>query len=170
MNTRYEINVSPEERGWLIRRFMEILLDRFGADLTSVVLYGSTARGTPRPDSDVDLLLVIRNIPGSQLERSKQLSPLCDSANRAFEDQYGKFPPYLSLIEKSDEEAVHHSLLYLDMLEDGKILFDLDGFIAGVFPEMRAKLSVLGAHRVWIGDKWYWDLKPDYRFGDVFEM
>jgi hypothetical protein len=31
-------------------------------------------------------------------------------------------------------------------------------------------LAHLGARRVWLGNAWYWDLKPDYRPGDVFEL
>jgi hypothetical protein len=27
-----------------------------------------------------------------------------------------------------------------------------------------------GARRIWCGNAWYWDLKPDYRPGEVFEL
>lgn len=170
MDTPYKINVSTEEREWYVKRFMETLIQKFGEYLTSVVLYGSTARGTARPDSDIDLLLVIKNLPKGQLERSRQLLPLCDGTNKKFEERFDKFPPHLSLIEKSDEEAVYHSPLYLDMLEDGKILYDRDDFISKIFDDMRIRLKELGARRIWIGTKWYWELKPDYKFGEEFEV
>ena len=33
-----------------------------------------------------------------------------------------------------------------------------------------ARLAALGARRKWRGSAWYWDLKPDYRPGEVFEL
>jgi hypothetical protein len=36
---------------------------------------------------------------------------------------------------------------------------------------LKARLSELNAGRVFIGeDSWYWDLKPDYKFGEVMEL
>jgi len=35
---------------------------------------------------------------------------------------------------------------------------------------LRARLAVLGARRIRRGNAWYWDLKPDYRPGDVFSL
>jgi hypothetical protein len=31
-------------------------------------------------------------------------------------------------------------------------------------------LEQLGARRIWRGNAWFWDLKPDYRPGEVFEL
>ncbi len=166
----YLINVAPEEREWLVNLFLDEVKRQYGENLLSVVLYGSTARGTARPDSDIDLLVVSKNIPESKLERIEQLFALEQKISKDFEATFNKFAPYVSLIIKSENEAPYHSPLYLDMLEDGKILFDRDGFIAAVFDNMRRRLRALGARRVWMGDQWYWDLKPDYRYGEVFEI
>ncbi|HWP57484.1 MAG TPA: hypothetical protein VNL14_06340, partial [Candidatus Acidoferrales bacterium] len=35
---------------------------------------------------------------------------------------------------------------------------------------LRERLARLGARRVWRGNAWYWDLKPDFKPGDVFEI
>jgi hypothetical protein len=35
---------------------------------------------------------------------------------------------------------------------------------------LRERLATLGARRVWRGNAWFWDLKPDYQPGDVFEL
>jgi hypothetical protein len=35
---------------------------------------------------------------------------------------------------------------------------------------MRDRLDALGSRRIWRGTRWYWDLKPDYRPGMIFEL
>jgi len=50
------------------------------------------------------------------------------------------------------------------------ILCDKDGFVKRLFDRMRARLQELGARRIWRGNAWYWDLKPDWHPGDVIEV
>ena len=72
-----------------------------------------------------------------------------------------------NIVAKTPEEARVHSPLYLDMVEDGRILFDREGFFANVLSRMRARMRELGSRREYLPDgSWYWDLKPDFRFGD----
>jgi len=73
-------------------------------------------------------------------------------------------------IIKSPEEAERGSPLFLDMVEDARILFDRNGFFQGVLERLRERLNKLGAKRIWRGNAWYWDLKPDYKPGDVIEL
>jgi len=56
------------------------------------------------------------------------------------------------------------------MVEDAKVLFDKDGFFGGVLDRLKKKLKELGAKRIWGGNVWCWDLKPDYNPGDVIEL
>jgi predicted nucleotidyltransferase len=42
-------------------RIHALLADAFGSRLQGVVLYGSEARGTAEPDSDADLLVLLRS-------------------------------------------------------------------------------------------------------------
>ena len=56
------------------------------------------------------------------------------------------------------------------MVEDAKILFDRDVFFGVVLERLRKRLKELGARRIWRGNVWYWDLKPDYKPGDVIEL
>jgi predicted nucleotidyltransferase len=41
----------------------------YGARLVSLVVFGSIGRGTARPDSDVDLLIVAENLPDGRMAR-----------------------------------------------------------------------------------------------------
>ncbi len=56
------------------------------------------------------------------------------------------------------------------MTEDARILFDREGFFARKLDRLRERLAQLGAKRIWLGNAWYWDFKPDYRPGEVFEL
>jgi len=76
----------------------------------------------------------------------------------------------LSPVIKSPEEALKGSPLFLDMVEDAKILFDPEGFFAGVLARLRNRLQDLGSRRVRLGNAWYWVLKPDIKAGEVFEL
>ncbi|BFH73197.1 hypothetical protein SJAV_11410 [Sulfurisphaera javensis] len=77
----------------------------------------------------------------------------------------------LSPITKSKDEAIHFTPLYLDMIEDAVIIYDKDNFMEKVLNRISEELRKLGAKRVWLSDRaWYWDLKPNYKFGDVIEI
>jgi hypothetical protein len=68
-------------------------------------------------------------------------------------------------------EAQYHSPLYLDIVEDGIIIVDRGGLFAAVLAAMRGRMRALGSRRVYLPDgNWYWDLKPDFRFGEVVEI
>jgi len=76
-----------------------------------------------------------------------------------------------NLVTKTPDEAALRSPLYLDMVEDAVLLYDRDHFFAGVLDGMRRRMLQLGSRRVRLPDgTWYWDLKPDFRFGDVVEI
>jgi len=56
------------------------------------------------------------------------------------------------------------------MVEDAVVLYDKDMFFETILERLRKMLKELGAKRIWVGDKWYWMLKPDIRFGEVVEI
>lgn len=47
----------------------------YGDRLVSLAVFGSTARGTMRPDSDIDLLLVVDPLPDGRLSPKARRSP-----------------------------------------------------------------------------------------------
>ena len=137
----------------------------------SVVLFGSAGRGTSGPESDLDLLIVADNLPDGRVARvrqfmaiEKRLQPELRAARLA------DWNVELSPVLKTPDEARQGSPLFLDMLDDAHLLYDHGDFMRQTLEALRARLTALGARRIWRGNAWYWDSKPDYRPGDVFEI
>jgi predicted nucleotidyltransferase len=140
-------------------------LDAYGPRLVSLVVFGSVGRGTARPDSDLDLLVVADDLPRGRVARVAEFAGVEGVVGRAFGGTVD-----LSPVFKTRDEVLAGSPLFLDMVDDARILYDRDGFFAAALERLRGRLAALGAKRVWRGNAWYWDLKPDYRPGEVFEL
>ncbi|WP_211230099.1 nucleotidyltransferase family protein [Desulfovirgula thermocuniculi] len=52
-----------EEFALALRIIVEAAQEVYGNRLVSLAVFGSVGRGTPRPDSDIDLLLVAESLP-----------------------------------------------------------------------------------------------------------
>jgi predicted nucleotidyltransferase len=162
----------------LLQRY-EALLDRlltevraaYGSRLVACAVFGSVGRGTPRHDSDVDLLLVVRELPRGRMQRVEEFLPVEARLTPALDaDDTGSPPIALSPVFKTPQEVEAGSPLFLDMVEDARILHDPEGFLAGYLGRLRARLRQLGARRIRRGNAWYWELKPDLKPGEVFTL
>ncbi len=152
-------------------QYAQALRGALGERLVSVVLFGSVARGEAKATSDVDLLVVVDGLPRSRLARQEVLreadarvAPQLDALRAA--GVWADVRPIL----KTPEEAAQPSPLYFDLVEDAVLLYDRGEFFAHVLERMRQSLRRLGARRLRLGEARYWDLKPDFRPGDVFEI
>jgi predicted nucleotidyltransferase len=149
------------------------LIRHYGPRLVAAAVFGSVGRGTPREDSDVDLLIVARDLPEGRMRRVDEFLPVeaeLETALRDIGGGPGGAPVMLSPVFKTPDEAEQGSPLFLDMVDDARILHDPDGFLQGRLARLRARLQELGARRIWRGNAWYWDLKPDLKPGEVFTL
>jgi hypothetical protein len=155
----------------LIEQLRDVLLRRYGERLFSLVIFGSVARGEASKASDIDLLLVVAGLPQSRFERQLEFMALEDEFEEHVTALYdeGYHIDFLPII-KTPEEAGRITPLYLDMVEDAILVYDRDKFFASVLERLRKRLDELGSKRMRMGRKWYWLLKPDYRFGEVIEL
>ena len=91
--------------------------------LVAVAVFGSVGRGTPRDDSDVDLLIVARDPPRRRLRRVEQFLPMEARLERDLGSvQEDGTPVMLSPIFRTPAEVERRSALFLDMVEDARIL------------------------------------------------
>lgn len=143
----------------------------YGNRLVSVVVFGSMGRGTPRYESDLDVLIVADDLPRGRMARVEDFAAIeAELEPRLAEGRRAGFFTDCSPVFKTPDEVLTGSPLFLDMVDDARILYDRDGFFAAALERVRARLARLGARRIWRGNAWYWDLKPDYTPGEVFEL
>jgi len=139
--------------------------------LISLVVYGSVARGTFTLASDVDFLVVANSLPPGRIPRVREFDAVETALQPSLQEcRRVGWNVELSPIFKTTSEAERGSPLFLDMIDDARILFDRDHFFANRLEKLRKRLRALGSRRIWSGNIWYWDLKPDYKPGDVIEL
>jgi hypothetical protein len=159
----------------VVERFLALFEEHFGDRLISLVLYGSVARGEARAESDIDLLLIVDRVSPNYHRRLDEV--LVVQARLEREGVYDAVSkvrgsaPYFSYLILSKEEADENRYIYLDMVDDAKLLFDRAGFFAKRLSAVRHRLEELGSIRVQLKDgSWYWDLKPDLKAGESFVL
>lgn len=166
---------GPDPRMGPFERALDILrrecLTHYGERLISIVVFGSVGRQTARPDSDIDVLLVADPLPDGRMARVREF----DTIEKAFGERWlAMYPdagvPDLSPVFKTPSEVARGSLLFLDMVHDAWIVYDKDDFFARHLKALTERLESLGARRVFYRGSWYWDIKPDLKPGEVFEL
>ncbi|WP_297056971.1 nucleotidyltransferase domain-containing protein [Thermosulfurimonas sp.] len=156
----------------VVKRVWERIREYYGERLFSVVLFGSVARGTPRPDSDLDLLIVAEPLPRGRVKRVREFISGVEEPLEPYLRELAKkgIHPELSPVIKTREEVLCGSPLFLDMIYHRRILYDREGFMERYLSRLAERLKRLGAKRIKRGNAWYWVLKPDYRYPEVIEV
>ncbi len=142
-----------------------------GEDLLAVALYGSVARDEGGETSDLDLLIIHEGRPETMLQQFVQtLSELRKSPEyRRLQDEGFLPDPYPVFFTR--EQFAGHPWLLLDILDHGIVLLDREGVLQEELDRLRKRLEVLGSRKIVLPDgSWYWDLKPDWKPGDVIEL
>ncbi len=140
--------------------------------LSSFAVYGSVARGVAKEHSDIDVLVVSNDLSGSIGSR---IDSFYDIEVRLREElswlkKHGVYTG-LSFYPLREEEAKKTPLLFLDLTEEAIVMYDKNRFVETILTELKARLARLGGRRIFIDkEKWYWDLKPDYKFGEEISI
>jgi len=144
----------------------------YGNRLVSLAIFGSVARGTARPGSDIDILIIADDLPRGRLKRAFEFQKNVEDRLERHLSSLRKKEIDISIspVFKTREEVEMGSPLFLDMTRDVIIIFDRDGFLKSYLEKLKKRLEELGARRVQRGNAWYWILKPDYKYGEVIEL
>ena len=143
----------------------------YGERLRSFAIFGSVVRRTARADSDLDVFLVVDDLPRGRRARLQTFDPIERAVAPEIESlATSGIAVELSAVLRSPEDLQIASPLLLDLTEDAVILEDRGGVLAAALDALRRRLQRLGSRRIWTDTGWYWDLKPDYRRGEIFEL
>lgn len=143
-----------------IENFVEILKEKWKEELISVVLFGSYASGKEREDSDIDILIIKKNLPKSRLKRRDEIYKIYKEISKNLREK-------ISTIILDEEEAKITKPFYLDMTLHCEILFDKNNFFRNIIEKLKEKLQELKAERKIDKDGYpYWILKADYKLGE----
>ena len=155
----------------LIDKLLQLLLEKYGDKLVTLAVFGSVARMEMRKDSDIDLLLIIESLPESRLKRQFEFAEIEGEMEAMIREiEKSEYRIEFSPIIRTPEEISRLPPILLDMVDDAIIVYDKNGFFKKVLEKLRAELKRLGSKKVRIGNRWYWDLKPDYKFGEVIRI
>lgn len=157
-------------------RYLKLILDCLRSvmkqvDLWSFAVYGSVARGLASSNSDVDILLISDSFQGSLGSRMEKLIRVEERLDEELKwlRKQGIYTT-LSFYPLRREEMRRIPLLSLDLTDEAIILYDRDRFLEATLLEFKAWLLKHGAKKIVVnGRHWYWDLKPDYKFGERIE-
>ncbi len=151
-------------------KFKQLLKERFGDNLISLVLYGSVARGAARDESDIDLLIILKDAPPYYYQRIEPVIDIELKLRKITSETTGATPIFSTII-LSKEEAMENRNIFLDMIDDSIILYDKNDFFKNRLKELKKRLVQLGSKKVVLKNKtWYWQLKPDIQAGEVLEL
>jgi predicted nucleotidyltransferase len=155
----------------LTRLYTQRLGRELGERLVSVALFGSVARGTAHNRSDIDLFVVIRDLPTGAFARREVVEPVHQALLPELDKllQAGIYTDLIEVLRTPDEAGRFH-MLYLDMMLEAQLLYDRDDFMKERLAQVRRKAQALGSTRRQIGDVYYWDLKPDFVPGDLIAL
>jgi len=166
-------SISYLEYQPLLESFVSLVQEALGNQVIALVLYGSVARGEAEPASDMDLLLVLEEASPVYWQRLQPLLPLLRQLRKqsCWKDleRQGLYLS-LSVLVLSRQEAEQNRYLYLDMIEEARILVDRDDFFQRRLHALQQRLRELGARKVRRNGGWYWDLKPDLKPGEAVTL
>jgi predicted nucleotidyltransferase len=153
----------------LVNEYVNEIKEVLGGKLVSVCLFGSIARGDFTQESDIDLLIIAKNVPDdvgrrhSLFREARRKILLSDTA---LEIRKMGYTTTFSEIILTPDEVKKHPPILLDIVEDGIILYDDNNFLFSIIDEVKGQLKRLGAKRIQLKHGWYWLLKPNAKFGE----
>ncbi len=161
------MRILQQEYKELASKLLSAVKKVYKKDLITCALFGLVARGTASPESDIDILIIVENLPRGRMNRMRDFDALESLVMQSFEH---KKDYLLSPILKTPKEVQIGSPLFWDMTEHIILLFDKNNFFREYLNSVRNRLAELKAKKVELGNAWYWVIKKDFKPGEIFEI
>ena len=156
-----------------LRKALQDACERlYATRLVSLAVFGSWAREAATPLSDVDVLLVARELPRGRGKRLDEFAAVEEETRDAQRDVWPEHAgtTELSPVIKTPEEVEEGSPLFLDMTVACDILCDRERFLEGYLDGLRRRMDSLGSRRCSRKGGYYWEYKPDIQPGEVVRL
>lgn len=148
----------------LIEKLRDETLKFYGERLVSLAIFGSVASETMLPDSDLDLFICVEGLPRGRRSRLEEFMEIEDRMGaELLELRTVGINTSLSPVIKTPEETRLGSLIFIDMTDNVRIVYDKDSFLRIYLNSLKNKLLKLGSRKIKLGSAWFWDLIPDYK-------
>ncbi|MFQ6051449.1 MAG: nucleotidyltransferase domain-containing protein [Candidatus Hydrothermarchaeota archaeon] len=158
----------------LILAYCNEIKMHFNERLWSICLFGSVARGNPDATSDIDILIIAEDLDEDVGKRIRETNYIHEKLKNTKEYRELKSSGRCGLISDlflTPEEAKRIPPILLDVLTDGIIFYDKDGFLKRVLDTLDKKLKALGSKKIFTKKgSYYWILKPDIQVGETIDI
>jgi predicted nucleotidyltransferase len=138
----------------LLNKYVKHITRAKGNDIVSIMLFGSVARGEARFDSahqsDLDLIVVVKNVPKDLFDRVTFQKPIEGSAALGVNAIWHTPEEFIGLIDSKPG-------YFLDAVVEGKIVYDPSGFARKWRNRLVKDLKRRGVQRTDVG--WEWPVK-----------
>ena len=173
LGNRKPEDIPPIYRDYVLE-YLEEVRKIYRERLISFVLFGSVGRGKAKPKSDIDVLLVVEDLPLTINERNEPLHKLYWEMME--KEGYKNLRAsgrntFIATFHYTPQEIKKHPPILLDIIHDGVIFYDKEEFFKNSLIELVARMNELGSKKVYVNeDTWYWILKPDCKLGERVEV
>ncbi len=133
--------MNPE----LILELIAVLKQKFNQSLLSIILFGSTVKGTFTSTSDIDVLVICKNLPTDWRVRDKMTLKLTENIELKYHT-----PIHMTLISKDELSRAIESAypLLLEVYDTNKIIYDKDNFFKKSLNEFEKNLRLWHAEKI----------------------
>ena len=134
-----------------VNEFVEGCISRFGQDLVSVILFGSVARRTAKKYSDIDILVVIDELPKRRLDREEVVADIILGVLKKYHIRISPM-----LLESTELSTKNLNPLIYGILTGYTVLYDPQNFWSKFLTKI--KPIILKNKPVYIEGKKRWQM------------
>jgi predicted nucleotidyltransferase len=147
----------------LVQKVFQKTKEYYKEDLISFVVFGSYAKDTLSPYSDIDILIITKKQPKSRPKRIINFISNVEKKLEKYIESLRKKNIFVEIspIIKTQEEVEYGSFLFLDMIQDSIILYDKDNFFKEYLDSLDKKLKEYGSKKVFKKGGYYWIIKEN---------